>query len=72
MDKYSDFPGQTPQVRPKSAIYTPKWHSKHPCHFYMGVPPGPCGSILISDHKSVYFGLLPTERLTNYSDAQKR
>ena len=64
MGKDSDFPFQTPQERPKSAIYTPKWDDKHPCHFYMGVPPSPCGAILISDHKSVYFGLLPMERLT--------
>ena len=59
MGKYSDFPSQTPQVRPESANYTPKWHDEHPCIFYMGVTPGPCGAILISDHKSVYFELLP-------------
>ena len=39
MGKYSDFPFQTPWVRPTSAIYTPKWDDEHPCHFYMGVPP---------------------------------
>ena len=35
MGKYSDFPSQTPQVRPKSANYTPKRDDEHPCHFYM-------------------------------------
>ena len=50
MGKDSDFPSQTPQVRPKSAIYTPKRDDEHPCHFYMGVAPGPRGAILISDH----------------------
>ena len=64
MGKYSEFPSQTPQVRPKSANYTPKRDNENPCHFYMEVAPGPCGAILISDHKSVYFGLLPMERLT--------
>ena len=29
MGKYSDFPSQTPQVRPKSAIYTPKRDNEH-------------------------------------------
>ena len=33
---------QTPQVRPKSAIYTPKRDDEHPRHFYMGFPPR-CG-----------------------------
>ena len=37
MGKYSDFPSQTPQVKPNSAIYTPK----HPRYFYMGVTPSP-------------------------------
>ena len=39
--KYSDFPPQTPQVRPKSAIYTPKRDNEHPGHFDMWVPPPP-------------------------------
>ena len=42
MDKYSDFLSQTPEVGPKSAIYRPKRDDKHPCHFYMGVPPEDC------------------------------
>ena len=37
-----DFLSQTPQVRPKSAIYMPKWDDEHPCHFYMGVPQEDC------------------------------
>ena len=37
MGKYSDFPSQTPQVKPNSAIYTPK----HPRYFYVGVTPSP-------------------------------
>ena len=32
MDKYGAFPSQTPSVRPKSAIYTPKRDDEHPCH----------------------------------------
>ena len=39
MGKYSEFPSQTPLVRPKSAIYTPKWDDEHPRNFYTGVPP---------------------------------
>ena len=38
MGKYSDFPPQTPQGRPKSAIYTPKRDNEHPRHFYVVVP----------------------------------
>ena len=41
MVKYSYFPSQTPKVRAKSAIYTPKRDDEQPCDFYMGVPPGP-------------------------------
>ena len=37
---HSDFPSQTPKVRPKSAIYIPKRDNEHPRHFYMGVPQG--------------------------------
>ena len=37
--KYSDVPSQTPQVRPKSEIYTPK-RVETSRHFYMGIPPG--------------------------------
>ena len=44
MGKYSDFPSQTPQMRPKFAIYTPKRDDGHLRHFYVGVshphPPG--------------------------------
>ena len=32
MGKYSDFPSQTPQVRPKSAIYSPKRDDEHARH----------------------------------------
>ena len=41
MGKYSNFPSQTPQMRPKSAIYTPKRDDEHPRHFYMESPPPP-------------------------------
>ena len=44
MGKYSDSPSQTPYVRPKSAIYTPKRDDQHPRHYYMGVPPPPGSS----------------------------
>ena len=37
MGKYSVFPSQTPQIRPKFAIYTPKRDDGHLRHFYMGV-----------------------------------
>ena len=37
MGKYSDFPSQTPEVRPKSAIYIPKG-DEHPRQFYMAPP----------------------------------
>ena len=41
MGKYSDFPFQTPLVRPKSAIQdTPKLDDEHLRHFYMGVSTG--------------------------------
>ena len=40
MGKCSDVPSQTPQVRPKSSIYTPKRDNELPRHFYMVVPPG--------------------------------
>ena len=43
MGKYSNFPSQTPQMRPKSAIYTPKRDDEHPRHFYMESPPPPPG-----------------------------
>ena len=39
MGKYSEFPSQTPLVRPKSSIYTPKLDDEHPRNFYTGVPP---------------------------------
>ena len=32
MDTYGAFLSQTPLVRPKSAIYTPKRDDEHPCH----------------------------------------
>jgi len=32
MGKYGDFPFQTPQVRPKSAIYTAKRDDEHTRH----------------------------------------
>ena len=38
-DSYSNSVARENQVRPKSAIYTPKRYDKHPCHFYMGVLP---------------------------------
>ena len=37
----SDFPYQTPLVRPKSAVYASKRDDEHPRHFNMGVPPAP-------------------------------
>ena len=49
MGKYSDFPSQTPQMRPKFAIYIPKRDDGHLRHFYMGVPPP-------SLERSVLFG----------------
>ena len=39
MAKYNGVFPRTPQVRPKSKIYTPKRDDKHPRHFYMQVPP---------------------------------
>ena len=45
MGKHSEFPSQTPQARPKSAIYTPKRDDEHACHFYVGVPPGVYASV---------------------------
>ena len=35
----SDFAPQTPLVRPKFEIYTPKRDDEYPRHFYRGVPP---------------------------------
>ena len=55
MVQYSDFPSQTPKVRPKSAFYTPKRDDEHPRHFYMGVPQGgltPIGSTRIFPSES--------------------
>ena len=40
MSKYGDFPSEASEVRPKSAMYTPKRDDEHPRHFYMGTPPG--------------------------------
>ena len=39
MGKYSNFSSQTPYLRPKFAIYTPKRDDEHPSHFYMKVAP---------------------------------
>ena len=41
MGKYSDFPSQAPQMRPKFAIYIPKRDDGHLRHFYIGVLPPP-------------------------------
>ena len=46
MGKCSDVPSQTPQVIPKSSIYTPKRGDEHPRHFYMVVPLGLKGATL--------------------------
>ena len=39
MGNYTAFPSQTPQVRPKPPIYTPRRDEEHTRHFYMEVPP---------------------------------
>ena len=52
MGKYSDFPAQTPYVRPKSAINSTKRDDEHPRHFYMGVP----SWNMLSVHQSILFG----------------
>ena len=75
MVQYSDFPSQTPLVRPKSAIFIPKRDHEHPRHFYMGVPQGgfpPAGStrIFLSgspvslNEKSSFSSLSKVETLT--------
>ena len=50
MGKYSDFPSQTPLVRTKSAIYTPKRDDEHPRHLFMGVPQGMYHDSIIRDN----------------------
>ena len=37
--KYDGVLPRTPQVRPKSEIYTPKRDDEHPHHFHIGSPP---------------------------------
>ena len=37
MSKYSNFPSQTPWVRPNSANYAPKRDDEYPCNIFMGV-----------------------------------
>ena len=37
--KYDGVLPRTPQVRPKSEIYTPKRDDEHPHPFHMGSPP---------------------------------
>ena len=39
--KYNGVLPGTPQVRPKSEIYTPKRDNEHPRPFHMGVSPPP-------------------------------
>ena len=41
MGKYSDFPSQTPQMRPKLAICIPNRDDGPLRHFYIGVLPPP-------------------------------
>ena len=48
MGKYRDYPSQTPEVRPKSEIYTPMRDDAYHRHFYMGVPPGMSSKFLES------------------------
>ena len=43
MGKYDVFLSQASEVRPKTAMYTPKRDDEHPRHFYMETPPLPGG-----------------------------
>ena len=54
MGKCSDFPSQTPSVRPKSAVYTQKRDDEHRRHFYMRSPlPGTIQPLLQKTRESL-------------------